>query len=68
MNCSILAISSLTIENPPRRITFWVMIPEQQAREAVSALHLCEPVGKCGCVVDEEARPLREPCHDLGVH
>ena len=31
MKCSIVVISSLTLENLPRRIARWVMIPNQRS-------------------------------------
>ncbi len=43
------------------------MIPSPKAREAVAALHLVEPGGEGGCVVDVEAGPLGQPGTNFGV-
>jgi hypothetical protein len=43
------------------------MIPSPKAREAVAALHLVEPGGVGGCVVDVEAGPLGQPGTNFDV-
>ena len=58
-NCSILAISSLKLQKLPLLIASCVMIPNK--------LHLVQPGGVDGRVMDEEAGPLSQPGTHIGV-